>query len=83
MEITSSIDCCLIAEVAKILAEVAVATLIEALLKLVRSDDELFNLYSKTEDVDINKFPLVDHTYLNLSYKHLIGLSRNSLKFFL
>jgi ATP-dependent exoDNAse (exonuclease V) alpha subunit len=38
--------------------------------KCRRSDSELFNVYTKIQNVDIYEFPYVENTYLNLSYKH-------------
>jgi hypothetical protein len=48
------------------------------LTKCRRSDDKLFNLYSNTEDVNITEFPLIDNTYLNLSYKHSTRIRVNN-----
>jgi DNA replication protein DnaC len=50
------------------------------LTKCRRSNKELFKLYTNVEAVDRNQFPIVEETFLNVSYKHTTRIRINKFR---
>ena len=50
------------------------------LTKCRRSNKELFKLYTNVETVDNFKFPVVEETFLNISYKHTTRIRINKIR---